>query len=154
MLYKGNKRESVTMLLGILTVSSFVKTERFWLFFVNVYLVINLVSLQCFPFSVLFMLSFAVWNTYPDLFCVLFVACLEWRFCLFAKIAFFDAFVCFYQCFQALPFSCHIFVQVSSLLFCCCLYKNCSNNFRHCFLYNFLWFLIRLPLTSHKFSFL
>lgn len=60
MLYKGNKRESVTMLLGILTVSSFVKTERFWLFFVNVYLVINLVSLQCFPFSVLLMLSFAV----------------------------------------------------------------------------------------------
>lgn len=86
MLYKGNKRESVTMLLGILTVSSFVKTERFWLFFVNVYLVINLVSLQCFPFSVLFMLSFAVWNTYPDLFCVLFVACLEWRFCLLPKL--------------------------------------------------------------------
>lgn len=102
----------------------------------------------CFPFSVQIYAQFCCQKHIPRL--VLCLCCLpRMKIFPFAKIAFLVAFVSFYQCFQALPFSCHNLVQVSSLLFFCCLYKNCSSNFRHCFS---LQFLVIFNKTSSYFT--
>lgn len=142
------------MLLGILTVSSFVKTERFW-YFLCFYLVINLVSLQCFVFRLVFRftLSFAVRNTYPDLFCV-YVACLEWRFFRLPKLRSLLHLLAFINVSKRFPLAVTIWFKFLLCCFFVAYTKTALVIFVTVFLYNFLWFLIRLPLTLHKFSFL
>lgn len=137
------------MLLGILTVSSFVKTERFW-YFLCFYLVINLVSLQCFVFRLVFRftLSFAVRNTYPDLFCV-YVACLEWRFFRLPKLRSLLHLLAFINVSKRFPLAVTIWFKFLLCCFFCCLYKNCSSNFRHCFS---LQFLVIFNKTSSYFT--
>lgn len=128
----------------------FVCKNRTFLVFFCVYLVINLVSLQCFVFRLVFRftLSFVVRNTYPDLFCV-YVACLEWRFCLFPKLRSLLHLLALINVSKRFPLAVTFLFKFLLCCFFVAYTKTALIIFVTVFLYNFLWFLIRLPLTSH-----